>query len=522
MRNNPDPITNLGLRQARDKIKSISELASLTDQARADGKTVALAHGVFDLIHMGHVRHLEAARKQGDILIVTLTADQFVNKGPDRPIFSELLRAEMIAALEYVDWVGINLNPSAEPVIDAIKPNAYVKGSDYQNPSDDITGKIDSERDIVERHGGTIIFTDDITFSSSSLINSYLSAYSPELRAHLGKLKADGGFALLSDALNSIKNLKVLLIGDTIIDEYQYVVPQGKSPKENMISARFEDKEMFAGGVIAAANHVASFCDKVDVITSLGADDTHEKFVRDHLKDNVNMDVVIRPDGPTTRKCRFVESAYMRKLFEIYHMNDSSLPADTEAEFNAMIRERAADYDVVIVTDFGHGLISTNSVNTIAEQSRFLAVNTQTNSANIGYNLITKYPRADYICIDAPEARLSVRDKFRDLESIACDSLPSQMECNRIVLTNGKHGCLAYSEEEGAINIPAFTDKVIDTVGAGDAFFAVTAPLAATGVDMRLIGFIGNAVGAIKVGIVGHQKSVEKVPLMKFLETMMK
>ena len=521
---NTKPTASPGARSdsVKQKIKSIAQLAEIADAARADGKTIALAHGVFDLIHMGHVRHLEAARREGDLLMVTLTADRLVNKGPNRPVFSEMLRAEMVAAFEYVDWVSINHEPSAASVIEVIKPDTYVKGSDYKTPEDDLTGNIDIERKVVEENGGSVVLTDDITFSSSNLINSYLDVFTPQLRGHLDAIKASGGFNAVLDALGSIANLKVLMVGDTILDEYQYVTPQGKSPKENMISARFEEKEIFAGGVVAAANHVASFCDHVDIITCLGSQDSQEKLLRDHMKANVNMDFIVRADGPTTRKCRFIESAHMRKLFEIYHMNDSYLPKDMAEELNTLIRERAGAYDLVVVTDFGHGLINAETIQALVGNSMFLAVNTQANSANLGYNLITKYPRADYICLDVPEARLASGDKFCDLETIAGNILPSQMDCNRLVLTNGKYGCYTFSKEAGGHHIPAFTDKVVDTVGAGDAFFSITAPLAAIKTDMRLLGFIGNAVGAIKVGIVGHQKSVEKVALLKFLETMMK
>src|SRR5580693_6393464 len=121
-------------RAARDKVKTIEELGEIAASARTAGRAVVLAHGVFDLVHMGHVRHLEAAHREGDILIVTVTADAFVNKGPGRPIFPEMMRAEMLGALEYVDWVGVNHSPSAENVLEIVKPDVYVKGSDYENP----------------------------------------------------------------------------------------------------------------------------------------------------------------------------------------------------------------------------------------------------------------------------------------------------------------------------------------------------------------------------------------------------
>ncbi len=151
-------------KSARSKIRSLNELALIAEQARQQGHTVVLAHGAFDLLHMGHVRHLEQARHQGDHLIVTVTADQFVNKGPGRPVFPAVMRAEMLAALSYVDWTGINDAPTAENIIEAIKPDVYVKGSDYAQAANDITGKIANEQCAVEAYGGRIHFTEDITF----------------------------------------------------------------------------------------------------------------------------------------------------------------------------------------------------------------------------------------------------------------------------------------------------------------------------------------------------------------------
>src|SRR5512146_3094462 len=137
----------------RGKVRTLSELGAITAQLRETGKVVVQAHGAFDLLHLGHVRHLDAARRLGDVLIVTVTADEFVNKGPGRPVFDEQLRAEMLAALEYVDWVAVNHSPDAINAIEAIRPNIYVKGQDYQNPEGDVTGKITKEREAVEAIG---------------------------------------------------------------------------------------------------------------------------------------------------------------------------------------------------------------------------------------------------------------------------------------------------------------------------------------------------------------------------------
>jgi rfaE bifunctional protein nucleotidyltransferase chain/domain len=478
---------------------------------------------VFDLVHMGHVRHLEAARSEGDVLVVTLTADRFVNMGPGRPIFGQEMRAEMLAALEYVDYVAVNHAPDAAAVLDAIKPDVYVKGSDYENPEDDITGKINQERAAVERHGGRLIFTRDITFSSSNLINRYLDIYDPALRDFLSALRAGGAIDRIPALIESAKGMKVTVVGDAIIDEYQYVGPLGKSAKEHMIATLYQGTETFAGGVFAAANHVADFCAEVDLISTLAEECPYEALIRQSLKPNVNLHVVRVGDRPTTRKLRFVDQGgYMRKLFEVYFMDDRPLPEGDRKSLAELVARQVPASDVVIVTDFGHGMVSPELIDILRADSRFLAVNAQTNAGNQGYNLITKYRDADYVCIDAPEARFATGDKYSDIAEVVSEVLPRLTGCRKAVVTHGSNGAYAFSPEEGIVRIPAFTKTVIDTVGAGDAFFAVTAPLVAAGGRMVDVGFVGNAAGAMKVGIVGHRQSIEKIPLMKFVNTLLK
>ena len=506
----------------RDKIRSLQEVAVAAEQARRSGQTVVQAHGTFDLLHLGHVRHLESARKLGDLLVVTVTADRFVNKGPGRPVFSAELRAEMLATLEYVDWVAINNDPDAVSAIECIRPSVYVKGQDYQNPDGDVTGKITLERQAVEAHGGSIQFTDEVTFSSTELINRHLNVYEPHIREHLDTLRRNGGLDEICRLIDSVANYRVLIVGDAIIDEYQYVLPMHKTPKENMIATRYQDRELFAGGVFAAANHVASFCKQVDIITCLGDSDSYDDLIRRSLKPNVGLATFTRAGAPTTIKRRFVDPSYMRKLFEVYVMNDEPLTPDVQRTVDGAIARDAGGYDVVIAADFGHGLIAGSSIEALTKYSRFLAVNTQSNSANLGYNLVTKYPKANYICIDAPEARLAVSDRISSVGDIARRLSENQIDCSKIIITQGKHGCVTFERDGIVHTIPAFAKNVVDTVGAGDAFLAVTAPLVAAGAPMSSVGFIGNVVGALKVEIVGHRRSIEKASLIKGITGLLK
>jgi rfaE bifunctional protein nucleotidyltransferase chain/domain len=504
------------------KLLPLPRLGAIADELRAAGRSVVLAHGSFDLLHIGHVRHLQSARSQGDVLIATITADAFINKGPGRPVFPEALRSEMLASLEIVDYVGIVAGPDALPAIEAIRPDVYVKGQDYRNPEGDITGRILAERAAVEAHGGRVIFTEEITYSSTELINQHLNIFDPHTREHLDQLRQNGVADRIDEFMRRMSGLNVLVVGEAIVDEYRYVLPMGKAPKENIIATRLQDREIFMGGAIATANNAAVFCGTVEVLTMLGERDSYEQAIRDALKPNVSMRSLMRRGAPTIHKCRYVDPIHFRKLFEVYQIDDVPLSPRDEGRLCGMFRDAVTDMDLVIVNDFGHGMIGDKLVNTIIEHAPFLAINAQTNSANMGFNLISRYPRADLVCIDALEARLASKDRTGELTQIINQRLPSMIDCNRFVVTNGPYGSLTYERGDIVRSIPAFPSKVVDTMGAGDAVLAVAAPLVAVGAPLDLVGFIGNVVGAQKVSIVGHQRSIDRIAVLKALTALLK
>lgn len=507
---------------AQEKLRTLPDVASIATKLRELGGKIVLAHGTFDLIHIGHLRHLQQARRQGTFLIVTITADKFVNRGPGRPIFSENMRAEMLAEFECVNCVAISNELSATTVISSIRPHVFVKGMDYSDPNEDLTGGIEKERQAIEACGGDFILTEDITFSSTSLINRHLSAFDPNLKTFLDEKRKEGILQPILKLIKEAASLRVLIIGDAIIDDYNYVTAMGKSPKEQIISAQFAEREVFAGGAVATANHVAGLCQRVEIITMLGSTDSYESLIRSSLKSNVNLTSVCGVDRPTTRKVRFIDQSYLRKMFEVYHMNDAPIDTATENNVISLLEKKIDSFDVIIVNDFGHGFITENIIQLLQTSPKFTAVNAQSNSANMGFNLVTKYNQADYVCVDLPEARLAVNDRVGSIEEITKTKLASAISCSNIIVTNGRNGCCGFKVGEPLAKIPAFTINTVDTLGAGDAFFAISAPMAALGAPVEQTAFVGNAAGALKVGIVGHRSAVEKGPLAKFLTTLLK
>lgn len=502
------------------KIFKLEALAKELDTLRAQGKRIVQCHGVFDLLHIGHIRHFEQAKKLGDILVVTLTPDRFVNKGAGRPAFPENLRLEVLAALHPVDYVALNNWPSAVETIRLLKPNIYAKGDEFKDLKDTIK-HVSLEEEAVRNVGGEIAFTQDITFSSSALINQYLSQYPSEVKEFLAEFNKQYSSSDITGYLKQAEGMKVLVLGETIIDEYQFCEVMGKSGKEPVLASRYMETDRYAGGVLACANHLASFVDNVDVLTFLGEGGDEEGFVRNMLKSNVKPIFQYKNASPTIVKKRFVEKYLGQKLFEVYHMNDDPLSAQQDDAFCTALQEMLPKYDVVIVTDYGHGMFSPRAIDLLTKHSRFLAVNTQSNAGNHGYNTISKYPHADYVCLAVREFALETRNREMSREDMILH-VANKLSCPRLVLTLGKYGCLSYAAPEGFKHVPAFAGKIIDRVGAGDAVFSVTALCAAQGAPMDLIGFLGNVIGAEAVAIMGNQRSIERIPLFRHVECLLK
>ena len=503
------------------KIKTVNSLASIVEGLKKKGKKVIQCHGVFDLIHLGHIRHFNLAKKEGDILIVTITKDKHVKRGPGRPIFNEHLRAETLASLAVTDYVCIIDSPTATECIKVLKPNFYAKGMDYKQKEKDITGKIYDEEEAVKSVGGQLIFTDDINFSSSQIINNYMDAYPPKTLKYLKAFKKRYTTNLIVDQLHALKNLNVLVIGDAIIDQYHYCAPMGKSSKEHLVANRYISEESFAGGSLATANNVANLCGKVDLLTVLGRKNTQQDFIESHLSANVEPKFFYRSDTNTIVKRRFVSDVVNTKLFEICYMQDTYVPKWEEENILRHLQSVIKEYDLVVVSDYGHGLLTKNIIKYLCSKSKYLSLNVQTNSANIGFNLVTKYPHANFICIDEMELRFATHDRSSSLKA-HMRTIYDRMRCQHMITTRGPFGSLVYSGQDGFHETPALSYRVIDAIGAGDAFFAFTSPCFAKGMEQEAVSFIGNVVGSLAVQIVCNRKPVQLVDLIKFITRLLK
>ena len=507
----------LANKHSKEKITDFNIVERLNRQTLR----IVQCHGVFDLLHVGHIKHFQSAKEHGDILVVTLTPDHYVNKGPNRPCFTAQLRAEAIAALDCVDYVIINQWPTAIEAIKLIRPHVYIKGSEYQDAKNDITAKIQDEIAAVESVGGKIEFTHDITFSSSSLLNQFFSPFPPEVTTYLAAFKKKYSTKAIFDYLEKVKDLKVLVIGEAIIDIYHFSEVIGKAGKEPILVAKQNHSEIYAGGTLALANHISDFCGGVTCLTYLGEKAEYQDMIHSQLKTNVRLVPIYKKNSPTIVKRRYVEDYLRQKLFESYEINDNFLEEDQNREFLNKLDELLDSHDLVVVADYGHGLLDQAAIELLTKKAKFLAVNTQSNASNHGFNCISKYPQADYVAIANRELQLNYRQKHLSATE-QLQRLMKEHDYRNVMITMGRIGAFVCKQGEAIAEVPAFATSVIDRVGAGDAVLAITSLYASQNAPSEVIGFVGNVVGAEAVNIMGNKSFIEKVPLMKHISHLLK
>jgi rfaE bifunctional protein kinase chain/domain/rfaE bifunctional protein nucleotidyltransferase chain/domain len=508
-----------------NKILNFNSLSELCENLREENKKIILCHGCFDLLHIGHVKYLKKAKSLGDILIVTITGDKYVNKGPGRPIFSEMHRSEYIAELELVDYVAINYTETAIEVINEVKPNYYVKGNEYENSDDDLTGNIKKEKEAVEKNNGEIFFTNEETYSSSHLLNNHFNIFSPETESYLQSFRKEYSVESIIEHIENLKDLSVLVVGDTIIDEYHYTRPLGQTGKGNVLSVKYGQQERFAGGAVAVANHISGYVDNVTLFSGIGKNNKDEEYLFGKLQKNIKSKFIYFETAPTTLKKRYVdEDTDATKLFEVYYYDEDACDKELEKEACNWLEDNLDKYDVVVVPDFGNGFIVGNMMRVISEHARYLAVNTQINSGNRGYHVITKYPKADFVSLNEPELRLAAHDRHSEISLIA-EQIARKLQSSCLAVTKGTLGATMMSINNNdcdIFNVPALSTKVVDRIGAGDTFLSLASICLANKIEPKISLFIASCAAALDVQIVCNREPVDPISLIKYITTILK
>lgn len=500
----------------KNKIINFDELKKLRKKNKS--KTIVLAHGTFDFFHLGHLKHLKKSKSFGDILVVSLTSDKFVKKGVGRPIYSDIQRATIIASLEFVDYVVIANSTSGVETIKNLRPNIYSKGAEYKNHSNDFTKKILLEINELKKYSGKELYTNEIVLSSSSLINKYFEETDEKLKNFKSKISKKVNFFDFKDRFTNLEKKKILVIGDAIIDNYIFTSALSKSPKEEIISVKEENSIYYPGGIFATANNVSNFVKSVTLLSIVDKNNFFYKKIKKKINQNLNCNFFKDKNLDLSLKRRYLDVAN-KKLFQTNQISFENIENKTEKKIINFLKQRSKYFDLVVVNDFGHGVLTNNIIKVLQKYSKKIAINVQTNSANFGYNFFDKYKKCDYLSLDEPEVRYALRDKNND-SKILYKKILTKTKANLVAITYGAKGTKIFSRK-GNFEIPALSRNAIDTMGAGDAFFAISSIYSLEDSCPENIGFIGNIAGALKIKNIGHEKFIDKMSFLGYLKSIL-
>lgn len=504
--------------ETSEKVILFESAASFYSQLKQSGKRVVQCHGTFDLIHPGHIVHFEEAKALGDLLVVTITGEAHVNKGPGRPYFNDAMRVRSLSALACVDYVTVIPHRAAVEAIECVCPSIYCKGKEYEDPESDVTGNIHEDVRTVERLGGEVHYVGSVVFSSTRLINHHFDAIPDGAKDFCRNLSQRINGDRFKQLVDDFARIKVLVIGDIIFDRYSYVSVQGLTSKNRIISARFLEEETHLGGSLAIYRHLRAFTEQVDLLSITGTEGWVKQAI-DGLVPSERNHVLTCPCFTTVVKQRYVErskrSQEISKLFAINYIDAKAPNGETENLICERLAELLPCYDLVVVADFGHGLMQNKVRELVQDRAPFLALNCQTNSNNHGFNLIDRqYRRVDAFTLDDQELMLSCGKRHPD-HLAELQSLKIRLGARYAWLTRGANETIGVAEHGPAVRLPVLEKQVTDTVGAGDALFSIAALAACSGYDLELGTLMGQLAGAQAVNIVGNASGIRKDTLLK-------
>ena len=505
------------------KIVSFDEIPAVVRKEKESGNKIVQCHGTFDLIHPGHVIHFEESKGMGDKLIVTVTGEKFVNKGPGRPYFNDELRLKSLAALESVDYVAIIPYPAAVEAIEAVRPDIYCKGKEYENAQDDVTGNMADDVKTVKATGGVIRYAGSVVFSSTKLLHGNFTTQTPEVKSFCQSISQRYEPDEIRYMVDSFSDLKVLVIGDIIFDEYETIQVQGLTSKNRILSGRRIYGNQQAGGALAVYRHALEFTKGVKFLSVVGKEPWIDNEIRKFVSE-ANDKIVRCGEFTSIRKLRFVEpykdGVELNKLFSVNYINQGEISESTEEKILDSLASIIQDFDLVLVMDFGHGLMTPKIRELVQDKALFLSLNCQTNSYNYGYNIINRqYSRADSFSLDESEIKLSCGIKKPDFTQELA-KLKSVLGAKCSWLTRGSVETIGIGTDEQESRCPPFEKEVIDPVGAGDAFCTIASLAAAKGLPIDASTYLAQMAGAQAVRIIGNSETIKKADFLKAAQTM--
>ncbi len=480
----------------RSKVKTVEELREIIGP-RPREKKVIMCHGTFDIVHPGHIRHLMYAKSKADILVASLTSDRHIAKANFRPYVPEQLRAMNLAVIEVVDYVIIDSEPKPLRNLELIQPDYFAKGYEYVKGG--VDPRTQEELKILERFGGEFIYTPgDLVYSSSAIIDSE----PPDISVEKLMVLLEGeklSFDDLSAAIGKLQDIRVHVVGDTIVDSYTYTTLIGGNTKTPTFSVRFDRQLDYVGGAGIVAKHLRAAGADVTFTTVLGDDALKDLVLEDLGAAGIKVNAIIDPTRPTTNKNAFIADHY--RLLKVDKVDNRAISGKILQQIEGHVRDTPAH--AVVYSDFRHGIFNRNTIPSLTAALPRDAYKVADSQVASRWGNILDFVGFDLITPNEREVRFALGDQDSVVRPLGLE-LYRQARCKTLLLKMGPRGLIAYrsmpkAEEDvrAFFVVDSFARHVVDAVGAGDALLAyATLSMVATGSTV-----IASVVGSIAAGV---------------------
>ncbi|MCD4678497.1 MAG: adenylyltransferase/cytidyltransferase family protein [Desulfobacula sp.] len=487
-------------------LNNTEKLNKYIESIRKENKTISICQGHFNVIHPGHLRFLEFAKKQGDYLIVAVQGPKKLDAFIRDKFYSLDERSKGVASLEFVDRVFIFNDIDFEQIIKIVKPDAYIMGEEFSRKVD----KFKNDIDLVEKFGGKVIFrSGEIHYTSSEFLEKDIVSIEEERRKliHNAIKKQNIGINKLFDYIDSFNSKNILVIGDTIVDQYVACDALGMSSEAPVLVLHEIENKEYVGGAAIVARNIRAFKSKCSFISLVGLDEPARTVKTELEKENIDYKLIEDKDRQTTFKIRYMVGP--QKILRVSRLKDYYLDQKMEKKVIEHISGLAKQLDGIIVSDFGYGMITPKILQYISEISKGYNIklfgDSQT-SSQIGN--VAKF--SDYFLItpSEQEARTVLGDKYSGIEVIG-NNLMKRTNVKNIVLTLSSEGFITFKSTEDrkfvkTQHFPSLNTFPVDVVGAGDALLSGMAVSTCAGANIMEASIIGAATAAIAVSKMGN------------------
>ena len=486
-------------------------------------KDSALAYGHFNSVHPGHVRYLKNAASQGNSLIVAVLPD--TKKGINREYkFTQKERVEGLASLNIIDGILL-LKDEEYPLVNAIKalnPGFLVLGTEFEYSDEP---EIIEAIKIMNKNGLKVQFhAGEVQYASTELLENSESDLQNDnkIKFKIACKRQNINKKELIKYVDSWTKTKLLVIGDSILDQYAGCEALGMSAEAPVLVVRELQKKDFIGGASIVASHIKSLGAECNFLSVVGNDNEGHIIKKELSQKGITCEFIEDDSRPTTFKKRYIVEN--QKLFRVSRLNDHFLNKSIEEKFIDKLEKIAPSVNGVVVSDFVYGVITPKIISKVVELSikyNFRIFGDTQCSSQIG--LITKFKNFSLLCPNEKEARIALQDKESGLESLS-NNLISVTQSEMLIMKLGAQGFIAFDPNLDGIttsqSFPALSSNPVDVSGAGDSLLAVMATALSTERRFMPAAALGCCMSAIAVENMGN-KPIYASQLKDFLSNIL-